>query len=156
MAVMTPKPGQPGNPGRPKGAKGRKNQYLESRREELLEKLVKLALRGDPTSMRLCIERLVPRLRAVATPLNVETTDDLATQGRELIRSALSGEASADVVRDMFAALLAQGNLVQLTEFERRIKQIEEQRDTPPWDADQPTPARLPLRGRKDRRRKPT
>lgn len=152
--AMTPKPGQPGNPGRPKGAKGRKNQYLESRREELLEKLVKLALRGDPTSMRLCIERLVPRLRAVATPLKVDAnSDDLAAQGRELIRSALSGEASADVVRDMFAALLAQGNLVQLTEFERRLKQVEEQRDAPPWEVDEPTVEKLPKRGRRNRRR---
>lgn len=132
--VSTPKPGQPGNPGRPKGAKGKKLQYLESHREELLEKLVKLALKGDPTSLRLCIDRLVPRLRAVAVPVQVRSdSDDLADQGRELIKSALAGEITADVLRDLFTALYAQGRLVELVELEARLTSLEKRSDAPPW-----------------------
>jgi hypothetical protein len=150
--VAKPKPGQPGNPGRPKGAKGKRNQLLEPYRPELVEKLVKLALRGDPTALRLCVERLIPRLRAVAVPITVEAdSENLAEQGRELIKSAFAGDVSADVVRDMFAALLAQGNLVQLTEFEQRIQALEGQKGAPPWEQEQPECERLPMRGKKRR-----
>jgi hypothetical protein len=144
-----PKPGQPGNPGRPKGARGRKNQYLESHKEPLLEKLVKLALKGDPTSMRLCVERLIPRLRAVAVPVKVNSqSDDLAEQGRELIRSAFAGEITPDSLRDLFTALYAQGRLVELSELEARLAALEGQQERAPWET-QTTRKLLPLRGRR-------
>src|SRR6516225_5231757 len=57
--------GQSGNPaGRPKGARNRSTiaaeSLLEGEAEALTRKAIQLALAGDVTALRLCIERLVP------------------------------------------------------------------------------------------------
>lgn len=59
------KPGQSGNPaGRPKGARNRSTiaaeSLLEGEAEALTRKAIELALAGDTTALRLCMERLVP------------------------------------------------------------------------------------------------
>lgn len=59
------KPGQSGNPkGRPRGARNRATvaaeALLEGEAEALTRKAVELALAGDVTALRLCMERLVP------------------------------------------------------------------------------------------------
>ena len=59
------RPGQSGNPaGRPKGARNcatlAAEALLEGEAEALTRKAVDLALAGDTTALRLCIERLVP------------------------------------------------------------------------------------------------
>jgi hypothetical protein len=59
------RPGQSGNPaGRPKGARNRSTiaaeSLLEGEAEALTRKAIQLALGGDVTALRLCIERLVP------------------------------------------------------------------------------------------------
>src|SRR4051795_3579038 len=62
-----PRPGtfRPGNPGRPLGARNRATlaamALLEGEAEALTRRCVELALAGDTTAMRLCLERLCPR-----------------------------------------------------------------------------------------------
>ena len=56
--------GQSGNPnGRPMGSRHRATllaeNLLDGQTEELLQKTIDLALAGDPTAMRLCIERII-------------------------------------------------------------------------------------------------
>ena len=60
--------GQSGNPaGRPRGssnrATGAAEMLLDGEATALTRKAVELALAGDPTAMRLCIERLLPPCR---------------------------------------------------------------------------------------------
>src|SRR6516225_10768506 len=62
------KKGQSGNPrGRPVGARNKKTLaaavLLEGESEALTRKAVELALEGDPTALRLCIERILPPCR---------------------------------------------------------------------------------------------
>jgi hypothetical protein len=57
------KPGQSGNPlGRPKGVRNRATvaaeALLEGEAEALTRKAIELALAGDPTALRLCLERI--------------------------------------------------------------------------------------------------
>ena len=59
------KPGQSGNPlGRPKGARNRATiaaeALLDGEAEALTRKAIELALDGDTTALRLCLERLMP------------------------------------------------------------------------------------------------
>jgi hypothetical protein len=66
-------PGQSGNPaGRPIGARNRKTllmeALLEDDGEDLTRRLVEKALSGDATAMRLCMERLLPRMRERPIP----------------------------------------------------------------------------------------
>ena len=58
-------PGQSGNPaGRPRGARNRATQAAEAilsgEAEALTRKAVELALAGDVTALRLCLERFCP------------------------------------------------------------------------------------------------
>ncbi len=59
--------GASGNPsGRPKGAINKQTQFsrlLESHAEQLINKVVELALDGDSNALRLCIERLLPKAK---------------------------------------------------------------------------------------------
>ncbi|MEE2526232.1 DUF5681 domain-containing protein [Hyphobacterium sp. HN65] len=54
----------PGNPGKPKGARHKATRaaqtLLEGEAEALSRKAVELALDGDVTALRLCLERIVP------------------------------------------------------------------------------------------------
>ena len=91
------KPGQSGNPaGKPKGARNRATlaaeALLDGEAQALTRKAIEMALAGDPTAMRLCLERILsPRKDR---PLSLElppiaNADDAA----EAIRSILSAVA---------------------------------------------------------------
>src|SRR3954462_15113406 len=72
---------RPGNPGRPAGARNRATlaplALLEGEAEALTRRCVELALAGDTTALRLCLERLLPRGRAVRPQLPLRTLADL-------------------------------------------------------------------------------
>lgn len=74
--------GQSGNPkGKPKGTRNRTTllaqNLLEGQAEALVEKMVQLALAGDLTCLRVCIERLVPPKRDA--PIDIDLPDINAT-----------------------------------------------------------------------------
>ena len=58
------RPFQAGNPGRPKGARNKASlaaeALLDGEAETLARKAVEMALAGDTTAMRLCLERIMP------------------------------------------------------------------------------------------------
>jgi len=113
--------GRSGNPrGRPTGARNKKTLaaavLLEGESEALTRKAVELALEGDPTALRLCIERILPPCRE--RPVNfalppIENAADISA-AMNAVTSALArgiitpGEAEriANVV-DTFARAIA-------------------------------------------------
>lgn len=64
---MTFQTGQSGNPsGRPKGIIDKRAELrglLEPHAKEIVEKLIECAKAGDSSALRLCIERLIPRVK---------------------------------------------------------------------------------------------
>ena len=125
--------GQSGNPdGRPAGARNRKTLaaaiLLEGEAEALTRKAVELALSGDPTAMRLCLERILPpcRERAVKFALpSIESAADIAP-AMKAVAAALAdgiitpgeGEAIARIVDTFVRA-------IETSDFERRLKALE-------------------------------
>jgi hypothetical protein len=94
------KPGQSGNPaGRPKGARNRATiaaeVLLEGEAEALTRKAVELALAGDTTALRLCLERLTPprkdRPVSFAMP-PIECAADAVTVMEAVLWALASGE----------------------------------------------------------------
>jgi hypothetical protein len=61
------RPLEKGNPGRPKGARHRATLAAEAlfdgESEMLTRKAIELALAGEPTALRLCLERILPPRR---------------------------------------------------------------------------------------------
>jgi hypothetical protein len=94
------KKGQSGNPkGRPKGATDRRGalrELLEPHAPELVEKAVELALEGDATALRMCLDRLIPSLPADSSPVVLgPVADNNPTKaGEAILAQAFSGTIS--------------------------------------------------------------
>ena len=119
-----------------------------------------MALAGDIGALKIIADRIWPRLRAEAPPISIDCkSDDLSEQGRSVIDAGLRGEISTDVLRDLLSALFAQAKIVELAEFEDRLKELEGHRIAPPWEVDRPVKLIndqeiLPMRGKQKRLKK--
>lgn len=95
---MAFKPGKSGNPkGRPKGAQNKRTQLaklLEPYAEALVGKAVEMALSGDAASLRLCIERLIPKAASeslcIELPKNA-THNNMTVIKNEILTATLDG-----------------------------------------------------------------
>lgn len=125
--------GRSGNPeGRPAGARNRKTLaaaiLLEGEAEALTRKAVELALAGDPTAMRLCVERILPpcRERAIKFALpSIESAADIAPAMKAVTAALADGiitpgeaEAIARIVDTFVRA-------IETSDFERRLQAVE-------------------------------
>jgi len=96
---MTFKRGKSGNPsGRPKGAVSKRVQLaklLEPHAASLVDKAIELALGGDTNALRLCVERLIPKIKQ--EPMVVElpetfTKENIEPLKKEILRAVFSGQ----------------------------------------------------------------
>jgi hypothetical protein len=89
----------PGNPGKPKGTRHRATMLAEAlfdgQAEALVQKAIDMALGGDPTAMRLALERLCPPRRerpvSVAMP-KIDAAKDLIEAASALMQAAADGQ----------------------------------------------------------------
>jgi hypothetical protein len=132
-AVTEPerKPGtfQPGNPGRRPGARNRTTlaalALLEGEAEALTRKAIDLAKGGDTVALKLVLDRLLPKGRAVRLDLPLRTLDDL-DQAADAVRRALAeGTITLDEVGVLTNLLEARRRLIETTELERRLAALE-------------------------------
>jgi hypothetical protein len=95
---MTFLKGQSGNPkGRRKGALNKRTELakmLDPHAEGLVAKMIELALQGDVTALRLCIERLIPKASREST--GIEFQKDPSKLKDDILRAALDGRISID------------------------------------------------------------
>lgn len=105
---MTFKTGQSGNPkGRAKGSVNRRTQLaklIEPHAEQLVAKMVDLALGGDVAALRLCIERLIPKIRYEPTGIELPSNmneNNLSQLKGKLLLAALDGTMSIDDVEKL-------------------------------------------------------
>ena len=96
------KRGKSGNPaGRPKGARNRTTlaaeALLEGQAEAITQKVVDMALEGDLTAARMCLDRILPirRERRVSFDLPpINSAEDVVTAMRAIAAALASGELS--------------------------------------------------------------
>jgi hypothetical protein len=125
--------GQSGNPkGKPKGARNRTTliaqTLLDGQAEALVEKVVQLALDGDLTCLRICLERLVPP--KMDAPIDIDLPDISAVADIPKLFSSLTAKlreggitpSEARVLIDLAEAIR---RLFELTELEQRIGALE-------------------------------
>lgn len=123
--------GRSGNPnGRPPGICDKRTELrrlLEPHAEELVHKVVELAKAGDGPAMRLCLDRLIPTLKALDEPVPGFSggTDTGANLGRAVLRAMAAGDVSPDQASAMMAAISAHTRIVEVDELERRISALE-------------------------------
>jgi hypothetical protein len=104
-------------------------QLLDGRAQALAEKAVELALSGDVTALRLCLERLVPvrRERYLTLELPAPATAEDITAGFARVVEALShGELTPSETTSVAALLESARHALETTDLARRIEELEE------------------------------
>ncbi len=121
--------GSSGNPaGRVPGVE-RVRQLLEPHREDLVATAVRLALDGDTTALRLCLERLSPpprpEGRSVVLPA-LETAHTLTEQAGAIMQAIAEGQVPADVGERLLAALAHVARAIEVDELASRVTALEQ------------------------------
>jgi hypothetical protein len=127
------KKGQSGNPaGMPKGTRHRVTMLAEKLMgddaEDIVRAVVNAAKAGDPTAMRLCIERLVPvrKGRPITFDLPpVETATDISKALGVIAKSMAAGELTPDEAGTVATVMEAHRKAIETTELEERVRNLE-------------------------------
>ena len=89
-----------GNPGKPKGSRNRATQatqkLIEDQSEAITQKAVEMALDGDTTALRLCIERITPARKDA--PVEFDLPDINNAKDAANAASAILGEVASGAI----------------------------------------------------------
>jgi len=120
------------NPGRPKGARHKATQaaekLLEGEAERLTRKAIDQALEGDPTALRLCLERLVPPRREAPVNVDVpaiETAADLPQALAALLEATGRGQITPGEAERVAKLAGEAGRAFELHDLEERLRALE-------------------------------
>lgn len=122
------RPFPPGNPGRVPGARNEATALVEcilaERSEELVHRVVDLALAGNPTALRFCGDRIVPR-RSRTAPFElpeVATSDDVVAAMKRVSALIAGGNLEAAQGLALAKALDRQYTLLRAAERAERVE----------------------------------
>lgn len=122
-----------GNPGRPKGTRLRVTRAVEDlmdgQAEAITQKAVDMALEGDATALRLCIERIAPARKDAPVQFDLPkmTSAEEAAEGTAAVLQAVAEGDLTPVEGATVMALVEQfRRVLEASEFEARIKALEE------------------------------
>ncbi len=126
---MAFQPGHSGNSaGRPKGSKDRRTQLrelLQPHAEALIEKAVNLALAGDTTALKLCLDRIIPALKPQQEPVTLELpTGTLTEQAAAIFKAVADGEITTDEGTVLIGLLHDQARIQDADENHTNIKKM--------------------------------
>ena len=122
--------GKSGNPsGRPKGISDKRTvlrELLTPHAPDLVAKAAELAMQGDTTALRMCIDRLIPPLKAQATQTQLDTSGTLSERGEAILKAITAGELDPATGNSLIGALATQAKLLEITAIEERLTALEE------------------------------
>jgi len=126
----------PGNPGKPKGARHRATQaalaLLEGESEALTRQAVNMALDGDTTALRLCLERIAPPRKDAPIQFEMprmETAADAAKAAGAVVEAVAAGELTPTEGAHVMALVDSYRRTLETSELEARVAALEGGRD---------------------------
>lgn len=122
-----------GNPGKAKGTRHRATQavqtLLEGEAESLTRKAVEMALAGDVTALRLCLDRIAPARRespiAFSMP-RLAGVSDIVPAAAAIIAGVAKGELSPAEGAHVMALVESFRRVMESAEIGLRIEKLEE------------------------------
>ena len=121
-----------GNTGRPAGARNRTTMavfdLLEGQAQALTQRAVELALGGDTTALRLCLDRIAPPRKdsPVTFPLpRMTSAHDAAEAAGAVLQAVSSGELTQVEGAQVMALVDSFRRTLEITELEARIAALE-------------------------------
>jgi len=126
---MAFKPGQSGNSaGRPKGSRDRRTELrglLQPHASALIEKAVNMALSGDTTALKLCLDRIIPALKPQSEPVKLDLpTGTLTEQAAAIFRAVADAEITSDEGAALIGILHNQARIQDADENHGNIKKM--------------------------------
>ncbi|WP_417729140.1 DUF5681 domain-containing protein [Roseovarius sp.] len=122
----------PGNPGKPKGSRHRATQaiqeLLDKDGEALTRKAVEMALAGDTTALRLCLERIAPARKDAPVKFDLppmESAQDATEAAQAVLQAVSEGELTPLEGASVMALVEAYRKTLETTELESRIAALE-------------------------------
>lgn len=121
-----------GNPGRPKGARHKYllavESLLEGEAEGLTRKAIDLALEGDTTALRLCLERIAPPRKDSAVSFDLpsmKSASDAAESAQAVLRAVSEGEITPLEGTAVMNLVEAYRKTLETSDLEERLVAIE-------------------------------
>ncbi len=125
------KKGQSGNPkGRKKGAQtqsSRLREQLESSSNQIISKVIELAIGGDIQALKLCLERICPPLRPMteAREIDLSITNNLTAKGEHIFELISQGAIDLNEASQIMGMLIRQAKLIETTELINKVEELE-------------------------------
>ena len=124
--------GNPGGPGRPNGARNKVTLAIEAlldgEAEGLTRKAIELALAGDITALRLCLDRLCPPRRDRHVSFEMPPIGTAADAGKALsalLRAVADGELTPSEAAELGKLVESYIRALEASEFEARLARLE-------------------------------
>ena len=134
MAVRG-RPFQPGNKfgkGRPRGSRNKTTQaalaLLDSYAEPVTRKAILTALQGEPTILRVVLDRIVPVRREVGVKLGalpMATTADLLKASEAVFRKTASGDLTLTEAKGFADLIEGRRKVIETHELAQRVEALE-------------------------------
>jgi hypothetical protein len=125
---------KPGNPGKPKGTRHHATRLAEAlidgQAKELVQKAIGMALAGDPTAMRIVIDRLCPprRERTISLDLpSIKSATDLIAAAAALTDATAAGDITPSEAASLSTLVGNVAKAVETVEIAARLAKLEEQ-----------------------------
>jgi len=103
-------------------------QLLDPHREALVAKAVELALAGDSTALRLCMDRIAPPPRAETPPVvipGLSEARDMSEKARLIVNATGEGIVSPDAAATLLGAIANAAKIIETEELAGRIAALE-------------------------------
>ncbi len=128
------KKGKSGNPaGRPQGSRNKATlameRLLSGEADRLTQKAVDLAMKGDTTALRLCLERLCPPRKDWPVTFDLppmKVPADAVAAMSALLAAVAQGEVSPGEAQTIATVIEAQRRVIECESHEKRLRALEE------------------------------
>lgn len=128
-----------GNPGKPPGTRHRATQAVEillgGEAQALSRKAVELALEGDTTALRLCLERIAPPRKDSPVRFELPKMDsatDAAGAAAAILQTVAAGELTPTEGAHVMGLVDGFRRVLETTEIETRLAELEAAADAKP------------------------
>lgn len=121
-----------GNPGKPRGTRHKVTRavldLLDGEAEALTRKAVQMALGGDATALRLCLERIAPPRKDAPVQFEMPAmtgAEDAATAAGSVLQSVAAGDLTPTEGALIMALIETFRRTLELTDIEKRLRELE-------------------------------
>lgn len=120
--------GTSGNPkGRPRSEITALRMQIAPQAEAIIQQVINQALEGDLAAAKLVLDRIIPPLKPITTPIRTSFSEEknLTGQAKSILAAASSGEVSSDIAAQLIQALTGVCRISETEDLKDRIEALE-------------------------------